>query len=376
MSVKKKKVIVLGGGYGGIKAIETLANESDHIDVTLIDKNLYHYLQTESYNFVALNISLNDITIPLTELVQGIDKNFNFIQDEAVNIQDNTLICKHGTYEFDYLIIGVGSITKVPSIFRDKNFYEVKNLSNAIHLKQSFENTLLKHLNNMSDHSNIVVIGGGSSGVEIAAEIKNYMNQSKVYKNIHVTLIADMFLSELDESSKEEVFKVLKDLGIDIIQKSVNKIENQKISLDEQTIKYDFGVVATGIGTNEFINNLDFKKENKFLVVDEYLRVSENIFAIGDCAILKDKNGNPLPQTAQTAEQSGVFAAKNIIRLIKHKPLVKANIKIYGLAIALGGKFAIAITSFIKIDGILAYLGKKAIEQFYKIPLKLKTGSS
>ncbi|RUM43779.1 MAG: hypothetical protein DSY46_07335 [Hydrogenimonas sp.] len=149
MSVKKKKVIVLGGGYGGIKAIETLANESDHIDVTLIDKNLYHYLQTESYNFVALNISLNDITIPLTELVQGIDKNFNFIQDEAVNIQDNTLISKHGTYEFDYLIIGVGSITKVPSIFRDKNFYEVKNLSNAIHLKQSFENTLLKHLNNI-----------------------------------------------------------------------------------------------------------------------------------------------------------------------------------------------------------------------------------
>jgi len=344
--------------------------------VTLIDKNLYHYLQTESYNFVALNISLNDITIPLTELVQGINKNFNFIQDEAVNIQDNTLICKNGIYEFDYLIIGVGSITKVPSIFRDKNFYEVKNLSNAIHLKQSFENTLLKHLNNMSDHSNIVVIGGGSSGVEIAAEIKNYINQSKVYKNINVTLIADMFLSELDESSKEEVFKVLKDLGIDIIQKSVNKIENQKIYLEEQTIKYDFGVVATGIDTNEFINNLDFKKENKFLVVDEYLRVSDNIFAIGDCAILKDKNGNPLPQTAQTAEQSGVFAAKNIIRLIKQKPLVKANIKIYGLAIALGGKFAIAITSFIKIDGILAYLGKKAIEQFYKIPLKLKTSSS
>ncbi|SFP84520.1 NAD(P)/FAD-dependent oxidoreductase [Hydrogenimonas thermophila] len=376
MSINKKKIIVLGGGYGGIKAIETLANESDNIDVTLIDKNLYHYLQTESYNFVALNISLNDITISLNELIKGINKNFNFIQDDAVNIQDNTLICKNGKYEFDYLIIGVGSITKVPPIFKDKNFYEVKNLSNAIHLKQSFENTLWQHLNAISKNSNIVVIGGGSSGVEIAAEIKNYINQSKVYENINVTLIADMFLSELDESSKEEVFKILKDLGIDIIHKSVNKIENNKIYLEDHIIKYDFGVVATGIDTNEFINNLEFKKENKFLVVDEYLRVSDNIFAIGDCTILKDKNNNPLPQTAQTAEQSGVLAAKNIIRLIKQKPLIKADIKIYGLAIALGGKFAIAITSFIKIDGILAYLGKKAIEQFYKIPLKLKTNSS
>jgi len=192
----KKRVIVLGGGYGGIKAIETLAKEKG-VEVTLVDKNLYHYLQTESYNFVALNISLNDITISLDELVKGLSKDFSFIQDEAVNIQDNILICKNGRYEFDYLIIGVGSITNIPTIFKDKNFFEVKSLSNAVSLKQSFENTLLKHLKSSSYASNIVVIGGGSSGVEIAAEMKDYLNKTKIYKNINITLIADIFLSEL-----------------------------------------------------------------------------------------------------------------------------------------------------------------------------------
>ena len=61
-------------------------------------------------------------------------------------------------------------------------------------MKQYFENTLLKHLKNSSYISSIVVIGGGSSGVEIAAEMKNYLNKTKIYKDINVTLIADIFL--------------------------------------------------------------------------------------------------------------------------------------------------------------------------------------
>ena len=365
-----KKVIIVGGGYGGIKALETLANKD--IEVTLIDKNLYHYLQTESYNFIALNISLNDITIPLEELTSGLNKNFKFIQDEAVTIKNNTLICKNGNYKFDYLIIGVGSITNIPPIFKDKNFFEVKELSNAVTLKQSFENILLKHLKSSLATSHIAVIGGGSSGVEIAAEIKNYLNKTKLYKNIKVTIIADIFLSELDKSSRKEALNLLKEMGIEIIEGMVSSVNGGKIYIDSVKVEYDFAVVATGITTNSFIKNLEFKKEKGFLVVDKYLRIQKNIFAIGDCALLKDKNGKILPPTAQSAEQSGVIAAKNIIRTIKQKPLKKANIKIYGLAIALGGKFAIAVTSFFKVDGILGYLGKKAIEKYYKIPLKLK----
>ncbi len=367
----RKKVIVLGGGYGGVRALETLS-KNENLDVTLIDKNRYHYLQTESYNLVALNISLDDIIIPLDKLVKGIDENFCFIQDEVLSIKEDKLICKNEEYRFDYLIIGVGRTTLIPSIFKNDTLFEVKNLSNAIQLKQSFENTIVKHLKKEKTTSSIVVVGGGSSGVEIAAEMGNYINKRDMTQQIKVTLIADLFLSELDDGSRKKAISTLEGIGIRTIQKMVKKVEGDKIYLDDEVIDFDFGVVAVGLDVSDFIKNLDFKKEGNLLKVDEYLRVKENIFAIGDCTYLLDKYNKPLPPTAQTAEQSGVIAAKNILRTIEEKPLVKADMKIYGLAIALGGKFAIATASFIKIDGILGYLGKKAIEKFYKIPLKLK----
>jgi len=366
-----KKVIILGGGYGGIKALETLSKEKIKCEILLIDKNVYHYMQTESYDFVVSNSSLKDITIPLFPLVKGINNNNAiFINDEAINIKNNTLICKKGSYEFDYLIIATGSITKVPKIF--KNFLEVKELKNATNLKQKFEDLVLKHLKKEKNSSHIVVIGGGASGIEIAAEMQHFINELKLNNEIKITVVADIFLAELDESSKKKVIETIENMGIVIKQSFIDKVEENKIFLDDEIIKFDFGIVATGIETNDFIKNLSFKKVNGFLETDEYLRVKENVFAIGDCAILKDKKGNILPPTAQTAEQSGIIAAKNIINLIQNKPLKKADIKIYGLAIALGGKFAIAKVAFFEIDGILAYLGKKAIEKYYKIPLKLK----
>ncbi|QOP43385.1 hypothetical protein FJR45_05230 [Sulfurimonas sediminis] len=369
---RKKRVVILGGGYGGIKTLETLA-DNESIEVTLIDKNRYHYLQTESYNLVALKSSLDDIIIPLDTLVKGIDKNFCFIQDEVVKVDTHTVTCKEGEYFFDYLIIAVGVKTLLPSIFRNEHLFEVKNLSNALHLKHSFEDTIVKHLKKEKTHTNIVVVGGGSSGVEIAAEMQNYLLKLNLAQEIQISLIADAFLGELDEDSRKKALQTLQNSGIRILQKMVQKVEGNNLYLEDELIAFDFGVVAIGLEASEFIKNLGFEKEKNFLKVDEYLRVDEHIFAIGDCVFLKDKRGETLPQTAQTAEQSGVIAAKNILRTIQQKPLIKANIKIYGLAIALGGKFAIATASFVKVDGILGYLGKKAIEQFYKIPLKLKS---
>ncbi|WP_297441836.1 FAD-dependent oxidoreductase [Sulfurimonas sp.] len=367
----KKQVLVLGGGYGGIKALETFAH-NDFLDVTLIDKNRYHYLQTESYNLVALQLSLEDIIIPLDRLVQGIDKRFQFIQDEIINIQETKVICRGGEYCFDYLLVAVGVQTFLPSLLKHEKLYEVKNLSNALYLKQHFENTIVKHFQKEQQLSNIIVIGGGSSGVEIAAEMQNYINESNLKEEVKISLIADLFLTELDETSREKALDTLQDMGIHIIKKMVTKVQNNKVYFENETIAFDFGVVAVGLSAHDFIEKLYFPKEKNLLKVDAYLRLYKNIFAAGDCALLEDRDGKSLPQTAQTAEQSGVVAAENIMRCINNKPLIKADIKIYGLAIALGGKFAIATASFIKVDGLLGYLGKKAIEQYYKISLKLK----
>ena len=365
-----KRVIIVGGGYGGIKALETLAKAKLDLEILLIDKNSFHYIQTESYNFVISSFSLKEITLSLNHLVQGIGVNAVFINDEAITVDNSTLICKKGIYTFDYLIIATGTVTKKPKIF--DNFLDVKDLQQATVIKQRFEKLVLEHLQKKRNCSNIAVAGGGSSGIEIAASMQYFINELKLNSEISVTVIADLFLSELDEKSKKRVIDILGDLGLNLKQCLIDKIQGNTIFIKDEKITFDLGVAATGLDTNSFIKNLPFKKSNGFLVTDEYLRVSDNIFAAGDCAVMKDKNGKILPPTAQIAEQSGTAAAKNVICSIKHRPLKKSDLKIYGLAIALGGKFAIIKAGFFQFDGILAYLGKKAIENYYKIPLKMK----
>jgi NADH dehydrogenase len=114
------------------------------------------------------------------------------------------------------------------------------------------------------------------------------------------------------------------------------------------------------------------KNQKGQIIVDTYLRTKDdkNIYATGDAAALMDKRMKPLPPTAQTAIQSGELAAQNILLSLQHKKLKKSHIKIKGIAIALGGRYAIIDIGKIKIYGYLAYLIKRFSGVRYKWPLK------
>ena len=372
MASDTKRIVILGGGYGGIKAAEALAGH-EGIDVLLIDKNRYHYLQTESYNLIASNLSLREITLSLEELTAGLGSAFRFVRDEALTLEEEAVVGRKGRYPYDYLILATGSVTRMPRVFASDRLFGVKKLANALHLKHAFENLLLRHMSGERESSRIVVIGGGSSGVEIAAEMQHYLNRSSLYHGIRVTLVADLFLAELDEASRQKAREILESAGVEIVEKLVRSVEEGVLCFEGERMPFAFGVVATGIAPDPFSGGLTLPREGEFLKVDETLRVAERIYAVGDCAALRDRQGRLLPPTAQTAEQSGTQAARNILRQIRGEPLRPADLKIYGLAIALGGRFAIALTSYGKVEGILAHLGKKMIEKFYKIPLHLKS---
>ncbi len=123
-----------------------------------------------------------------------------------------------------------------------------------------------------------------------------------------------------------------------------------------------------GIAPNAFLKKTDFEKEKGFLKPDKYLRVAENIFAIGDCAVIYSKKGTVLPPTAQTAEQCGEYVAKYIMGEKK-----EFNGKIYGMFCAVGGKYAIGRIGKINSIGYTAYIIKKTITYLYT--LGIKTGN-
>ena len=177
-----KKIVVIGGGYAGIQAIKKLANRKN-IEITLIDKNGYHYLQTEVYDFIANKSNLSDITIDLVSLLHGIDKKIAFFNAvvEKIDSKNNKILTNKGEVDYDYLIISTGAQTNLPKSINGIEQYShgVKSLNHAIEFKQKFENLLYYHIkNNDCKELNIVVGGGGLSGIEIATEMAYIKNIS------------------------------------------------------------------------------------------------------------------------------------------------------------------------------------------------------
>ena len=376
------RVLVLGGGYAGIKALQTFAKANIDARITLIDQHTYHYLQTESYDLVASKIPIDETFIYLPSLVKGIDERFEFVQDCAQALEDGRLICEWDSYDFDYLLIATGSVTRFLQGFEAKGDYSlgVKSLRSALKVKHYFENELFARLEPKSARQKftIAVIGGGLSGVEIAAEMKHYFNtyaknNALTCGNLHIKLISKHILKSLPDHVRQKAIARLENLGVEFVPNRVRMVRDKTALLDDGSeLAFDFAVFAGGIEPGPFIKNLDLPKNDKgFLKPDEYLRVAQNIYAAGDCAELRNENGI-VPPTAQSAEQSGKQAAQNILQAIQGLPLTPYHVRIYGMAIALGGPYALDITPFgVVIGGYLGYLGKKAIEKFYKIPLKM-----
>ncbi|MGM0622942.1 MAG: NAD(P)/FAD-dependent oxidoreductase [Campylobacterota bacterium] len=383
------KVVIIGGGYGGLKAVGKLANRG--LDITLIDQNNYHYLQTEAYDFIANKCNISDMTVDIASFCKGYDATINFVLDSVIYINKtaNSVTCENGSYEYDYLIIASGAKTNFPHFIDGLLEYSngVKTLVRALEFKQRFENTIYNYIKNRQSCSmqsfNIVVGGAGLSGVEIAAEMNYILKQYlKVIgmkcEGFTITLIdaAPSILPGMDKKVIEFTQKRLQELGVKLLVNSfISKVEPNSLSLQSgEDIPFDFmiftgGIEAMNLGAQE-------GEVNRFgqYVVDDYYRIkgSDNIFAIGDVAQIKDGDTIIAP-TAQSAEQGGIFCAGNILRRIKGQKMQKRLPKIYGYFIALGGKYAVGtLFGRVVIKGYSAYLLKRFITVFYKKLLKRK----
>jgi NADH dehydrogenase len=385
----KKRVLIIGGGYGGIRALEHLYQRDD-LNITLIDQNNYHYLQTEAYGFIANRISLTDITISLPTLAAQMGVGFYKKKVSNIDSQSNRVIFDDESYlEFDYLIIAAGSRTHFPSNIEGIKEYAhgIKSLKRAFEFRQKFEQIVYNEIRSKDGCSiedfNVVIAGAGLSGVEIAAEMAEYSHEILYSSgffcgdiNIYLISSSDTVLSGMDSFLIEKSAKKLNRLGVKVLynDRVVNLNENEVVLESGKKLVSNFLIWTAGIYGSPFIRNLSFEKNTKNqLLVDEFLRVKnfKNIFSIGDCAELRTIDNKIIPPTAQSAELSAEICARNIKHLIDNKPLEKANIKTQGLLIAIGGKDGVALLfDKIRLSGKKAYYMKEFIFSQYKNPLK------
>lgn len=390
-----KKVIVVGAGYGGLRTVENLVS-NDELEITLIDKNPYHYLQTEAYGYIAGRFDLHSVAIDINNWCHGFNNRVNFVQKEVnyIDLKEQYVQMSEEKLFYDYLIIAIGAETNFFSFIDGlrENSMGVKKLAKAFNFRAAFENLLYAKVQNHNYHHkesiNIAIGGAGLSGVEIAAEMADVIKKhtksiGSSVKDIKIYLIdaSSTILPGMSSYIIKNTQERLEQLGIEIMSEAfIQKVDKEQIHFkDGRTLKYEFMIFTGGIKVPSlnFSETLETNKLNQF-ICDEYLhlRSYSNVFAIGDCVELRDAQNNILAPTAQTAERSAEYIAKNINNIVQNKRVEVFNASIDGVFVALGGNYAVGeMFKIIKVKGLSAYLLKKFITFTYYIGLKLRVNT-
>ncbi len=383
---RSNKIIVIGGGYGGLKAVANLAKHQNN-QITLLDKNAYHFMQTDVYDLIANEKDFAKVSVDLFTYCSGFDGNVSFYKQEVddIDFKNKKVITVVQRFSYDYLIIAVGARTKfVQSINGLKEHaHGVKALHRAMYFKQKFEMSLFKKVQERGvtcKPLSIVVAGAGLSGVEIAAQMASfakefYCENNFLCRKLNIILVSSskQILKGMDSFLVEKSQKRLFDLEVVIkSQTRVTSLTKQSVTLNNgEVISMDFMIFAGGIEPNGLIYKLDLDKNEKgFLNINSFLQVREHkeVFAIGDCATLYNK-GKFVAPTADVAEQMADICSENIMRLSQNKALKEHNICSRGILIALGRRYAVGKVLNMHISGYFAFLMKKIIEKVYFIKL-------
>lgn len=391
----KKHVVIIGGGFGGLKAAKVLANYADLVDVTLIDKRNYHLFQPLLYQVATAGLSPADIATPIRNVLSDA-KNVTVYMDEikSVNPHTNSFEAEHVSSKYDYIILACGA---THSYFGKDHWEEfapgLKTLEMATEIRRrilmAFESAEKEtDKNRQKEWLTFVVVGGGPTGVEMAGAISEIARQTMEadFRNIdpkdtRVILIeaGKRVLASFNETLSIDAKADLKNLGIEVLNEArVTDINANGVTLAdvtgvEQKIAAKTVVWAAGVKPAS-INatlNVPLDRSGK-IIVSKKLSVESypNLFVIGDQSHFDEAEGKVLPGLAPVAIQMGNHAAKNIIRLIKNEDALDFKYVDKGQMATIGRKLAVMEFKGMKARGTFAWLAWLFVHIYYLIGFK------
>ncbi|TDH27243.1 NAD(P)/FAD-dependent oxidoreductase [Segetibacter sp. 3557_3] len=338
------KVVVVGGGFAGINLIKKLAKDRN-FQVTLVDINNYNFFPPLLYQVATAFIEPSSISYPYRRLFQE-KENLRFHMGcfIRVNPDQNTIDTDKGTISYDHLVLCIGTETNYFGMENVKqNSLPMKTINDALklrnHLLLNMEKAVrTEDVAKKEKYLNIVIAGGGPTGVEVAGmlaemgrniAVKEYPEIKDLTSHIYLIDAGPVLLGPMSKKSQEEATKVLQRLGVHIVLNTAVKdyVDDKVILGDGKTIPTNVLIWASGV-TGREVKGLPEGSvgRGRRINVDEYNKVigTSNIYALGDlCLQLTDKNfPNGHPQLAQVAIQQGSLLAKNLKNLYYRKPLV------------------------------------------------------
>jgi len=337
----KPRVVIVGGGFGGLALAKALANAP--VQVVLIDKQNYHGFWPLLYQVATASLNADSIVSPFRKILTGQD-NFYFRMAEVKSIDAAAQVVETsiGQVRFDYLVLATGTTS---NFFGDKQMEKysicLKSVTDAIELRNTllsnFEQALqigdVEQLNSMLD---FVIVGGGPTGVEMAGALselrahvfpRDYRELDLKQMDIHLVQSGPVLLKGMSAEASAHALKYLEELGVQVW------LDNRVTSYDGYTVKLKSGeqlvtrtlIWAAGV-TGAPIAGLApeaLLKSNRYQV-NEFNQVAgyDHIFALGDIAqMTAPAYPEGHPQVAQPAIQQGKLLGQNIERLLQKQPL-------------------------------------------------------
>ena len=380
-TARRKRVLILGGGFGGLYTALQLEKElarNNDADVTLVNRENFFLFTPMLHEVAASDLDLTHIVNPIRKMLRLVK--FFDGDVESVNLQNRTVTVSHGlehhhhVLEYDHLVIAHGSITNfynLPGL--QSHALTMKSLGDAIELR----NRLIEHLEEADFECSagvrdqlltVVVAGGGFAGVETVAGVNDFLREALPFyphlseENLRVVLVhsGPVILPELGEKLGGYAQKKLAQRKVEIlIDTRVKRASELGVELGDGTLIPTRTLVwAAGTSPNPLLETLPCKKDRGRIIVNEAMEVAEwpGVWALGDCAQVPDgKAGKYYPPTAQHALREGKVLAQNIVADIRgdrKRPFVFSAL---GQLAAIGRRTGVANILGFQFSGFIAW---------------------
>ncbi|MGZ4042604.1 MAG: NAD(P)/FAD-dependent oxidoreductase [Bacteroidia bacterium] len=370
-----KKLVIIGAGFAGLRLAKALKNKN--LEIWLIDKNNYHQFPPLLYQVATSGLEPSSISFPIRKIFQS-KKNVHIRCTEvnSIDTQTKTVATSIGSLSFDYLVIATGATTNFfGNNIIEKNALPMKSVSEALYVRnrilENFEEALITSDGERKALLNIVIVGGGPTGVEISgalAEMKNHILPKDYpeidFKTMNIYLVeaGPKTLAAFSEESSKKSKEYLEKLGV------VVHTSTQVISYDGKEVELSSGkkilsrnlIWAAGIKGNNLagLPPTTIARGNR-ITVNRFNQVTgfDNIFAIGDIAyMVEEKYPNGHPQVASVANMQADVLAKNLLLLLENKPMIEFVYKDRGNMATVGRGLAVVDLPRVKFHGFFAWL--------------------
>lgn len=376
------KILILGAGYGGLLTTLQLQKKLNYneAEITLVNKHNYHYITTWLHEPAAGTSTADHARVNLDGILNHDKVNFVKGTVQSIQSEEQTVTLEDGTVlSYDYLVIGLGSEPETFGIEGLKEHaFSIRSINAVRHIREHIEYMFAKFKGepDRTDYLTFVVGGAGFTGIEFCGELGDRIPELCEEFDVDPSLVkvycieaAPTALPGFDPELIKYAMEVLERKGIEFkIGTPIQKCSPDGVLLATgEEIKSKTVIWAAGVRGNSIVEKAGFEVMRGRVKVDEFLRAPghENVFVVGDCALIFNEEGRPYPPTAQIAVQEGETLGDNLVAMLRGELPQKFVPHLQGTLASLGKGEGIGQVGSKKLFGSTAAMMKKASDLRY-----------